>query len=81
MNEVTIEGGNPLIGNVKVSGAKNSAVKIIVAALLSNEDIVLENVPRIDNVLTDLKIIECLGAKVQWLGPNRLVINGSGLDL
>ena len=80
MNEVTIEGGNPLIGNVKVSGAKNSAVKIIVAALLSNEDIVLENVPRIDNVLTDLKIIECLGAKVQWLGPNRLVINGSGLD-
>lgn len=79
MPEIIVEGGSPLKGDITLSGAKNSALKIIAAALFSNEDIELENVPRMQNVLEDLEIIESLGGKVEWLGENRLLINGSGI--
>jgi UDP-N-acetylglucosamine 1-carboxyvinyltransferase len=80
MAEILVEGGNPLVGTVKVSGSKNSALKIIAAALLCNEDVTLENVPRIENVEADLGIIEALGGKVEWLGSNKLLINGAGVN-
>ncbi len=80
MSTVTIEGGKPLQGTVKISGAKNSALKIIAAALFVNEDIILENMPRMGNVVNDLEIIKALGGKVEWIGSNKLLINASGLN-
>lgn len=80
MSTVLIEGGKPLQGTVKISGAKNSALKIIAAALFVNEDVILENVPRMGNVISDLEIITALGGKVEWIGSNKLLINASGLN-
>ena len=80
MPDLVIEGGIPLMGNVKISGAKNSAIKLLYASLLSNENIVLENVPQIEFVETDIEIIKSLGAKVEWVGNDRLLVNASGLS-
>src|SRR3989344_156363 len=78
MSNVLVEGGNPLVGTVRTSGSKNSILKLIPAALLCNEDVVFDNVPRIENLDADLEIVKLLGGKVEWLGTNKLLINGSG---
>ncbi len=65
------------MGSIRVSGSKNSALKIIVASLFANDDVVIDNVPRIENVMADLQIIQHLGAKVEWLSQNKLLINSS----
>lgn len=76
---ITVEGIKPLMGTVKLSGSKNSVLKLIPAAMFCNEDVVLENVPKVAAVLADLEIIRELGGKAEWAGENRLVLNGSGL--
>lgn len=79
MNEIRINGGVPLNGNVKVLGARNSALKLVSAALFSNEDVILQNVPRIGALIEDLKIIQSMGAQVDWVSQNGLRINGSSM--
>ena len=59
-----IKGGNRLSGKVRVSGAKNSALKIMAASIMSNGKTILKNVPIIDDVLTMAEVLELLGAKV-----------------
>jgi UDP-N-acetylglucosamine 1-carboxyvinyltransferase len=76
---IYLEGKNPLRGSVQVSGAKNSAIKLIFASMFSNEDVVLDNVPRIESILIDLEIIKSIGGKAEWIGKNRLLLNGSNL--
>jgi UDP-N-acetylglucosamine 1-carboxyvinyltransferase len=80
MASITVEGNNQLVGEIHISGAKNAALKIIYASLFSNEDVVLENVPRITSVLADLVLIESVGGLVEWVGTNTLRINGSGMN-
>ncbi len=77
---IKVDGGMPIIGDVKLSGAKNSALKLFSAALLCNDDVTIENVPRMINVLVDIEVIKTLGGKAEWTGENRLVINGSTLN-
>src|SRR5918911_4397398 len=74
-----IEGGNRLRGEVQVSGAKNAALKLIVAALLAPGRTVLHNVPRIKDVDTMLAVLDGLGASSEFSG-NTLSIDASGVD-
>ncbi len=67
MSKLLIEGGRSLEGEVKIEGAKNSAVAIIAASILFEGETVLENVPRISDVLILLDIIANLGVEVRWL--------------
>ena len=76
-----VEGGHPLVGVVNVSGAKNSVLKIIPLALFSNEDVILENVPKIETVLADIEVAKSVGANIEWVGNGRLLINGSNVSL
>lgn len=64
MSRYIISGGTPLKGEVTVSGAKNVALKAIVAGLLTSEELVIDNVPLISDLFTMKEIIEGLGAKV-----------------
>lgn len=77
---ITIEGEIPLMGTVELSGAKNSALKLIFAAMFSNEDVVLDNVPRMEPIFVDLEIIRSIGGKAEWIGTNKLLLNGSGIS-
>ena len=68
MDKIIIEGGVPLKGTVRVSGAKNSALPILAATLLTEEKCVIRNVPNLRDVATMIKILRSLGAKVQMEG-------------
>jgi len=68
MSRFVIHGGKPLSGELTASGNKNAALPIIAATLLTDEEVVLENVPRIRDVLSMLTILEHLGAEVDHEG-------------
>ncbi|MEG1495929.1 MAG: UDP-N-acetylglucosamine 1-carboxyvinyltransferase [Clostridiales bacterium] len=74
MSKLIIKGGKPLSGTVKINGAKNSAVAIVAASLLFNGRTVLENIPKISDILILLGILEKMGAKVQWLQDDVVAI-------
>ena len=70
MEEFVIEGGEPLHGEVTPSGNKNAALPLLAACLLTDEPVVLHNVPQIRDVLAMRKLIESLGAQVEELDGN-----------
>ncbi|MES7204581.1 UDP-N-acetylglucosamine 1-carboxyvinyltransferase, partial [Cutibacterium acnes] len=65
-DKLMIAGGRPLRGTVTISGAKNSAVALIPAALLAETTVVLDNLPDISDVAIYAELLEELGAKVQF---------------
>jgi len=75
MAKFIIKGGKKLKGTVRISGNKNAVLPLMAATLLTSEECVLENVPKIGDVMVLGKIMEDLGAKISGLGTNRLVIN------
>ncbi len=66
-------------GTITPAGNKNGALPIIAAALLTDEDVVLSNVPRISDVEAMLTLVEMLGARLDWIGPSEVRINASGV--
>ncbi len=70
MDKFVIRGGNPLVGTIRVSGAKNSALPCMAAALLTEDEVVLENIPQVRDIETERKLLESMGAAVQ-LGYGR----------
>src|SRR2546429_3450 len=78
----TEAGGRRLSGSVKVGGAKNSALKLMAAALLAEGTTVIENVPRIVDCLTMGEVLEHLGAGVQWEGSTLTIdtSNAAGVE-
>ncbi|MFT5756589.1 MAG: UDP-N-acetylglucosamine 1-carboxyvinyltransferase [Alteromonadaceae bacterium] len=80
MDAFKIIGGQPLQGEVTISGAKNAALPILMAALLSETPITFNNVPRLNDIETTIKLLSQLGAKVSWLGDNSVQIDASTID-
>ena len=75
MTKYIVQGGQPLFGEVRISGAKNAAVAIIPAALLVDGVCRIENIPQISDVTALLKILEQLGAKVRFLNRSDVEID------
>jgi UDP-N-acetylglucosamine 1-carboxyvinyltransferase len=72
-----IQGGVPLSGEITVAGNKNAALPILAACLLTDEEVVLSNVPRIRDTETQVAVLERLGVRVDWSGASlRLRANG-----
>ena len=65
-----IRGGRPLRGAVTISGAKNSAVALLPAAILADSEVRLDNLPRLSDVAVYTEILEELGGKVAWNGDS-----------
>ncbi len=70
MDKFVVRGGNPLLGTIKVSGAKNSALPCMAAAILTADEVVLENIPQVRDIETERKLLEAMGAHVE-LGYGR----------
>jgi UDP-N-acetylglucosamine 1-carboxyvinyltransferase len=70
MDKFVIRGGNPLLGTVRVSGAKNAALPAMAAALLTEEPVVLENIPQVRDIETTRRLLAAMGAEVE-LGYGR----------
>jgi UDP-N-acetylglucosamine 1-carboxyvinyltransferase len=70
MDKFVIRGGNPLVGTIRVSGAKNSALACMAAAILTEDEVTLENIPQVRDIETERRLLESMGAQVQ-LGYGR----------
>jgi UDP-N-acetylglucosamine 1-carboxyvinyltransferase len=70
MDKFVIRGGNPLLGTIKISGAKNSALPCMAAAILTEDEVILENIPQVHDIETERKLLESMGAQVE-LGYGR----------
>lgn len=75
-----ITGGKPLQGTVTIDGAKNSALSIMAACLLTREICVLENVPQLKDVYSMIEVIKTLGVDVEWKDSNTLYINSDDFN-
>jgi UDP-N-acetylglucosamine 1-carboxyvinyltransferase len=65
MDKFVIRGGNPLVGTVRVSGAKNSALPCMAAAILTEEAVTLENIPQVRDIETERRLLSSMGAEVE----------------
>jgi len=74
-----IQGGKPLKGSVKLSGAKNASLKMVIAALLFDGKVTLNNVPRIRDLDELLHLFTELGATAEFVDTNTVIIDGAGL--
>jgi UDP-N-acetylglucosamine 1-carboxyvinyltransferase len=70
MDKFVIRGGNPLLGKIRVSGAKNSALPCMAAAILTEDEVVLENIPQVRDIDTERRLLTSMGAEVE-LGYGR----------
>jgi UDP-N-acetylglucosamine 1-carboxyvinyltransferase len=70
MDKFVVRGGNPLLGTIRVSGAKNSALPCMAAAILTEDEVVLENLPQVQDIETERKLLVSMGAEVE-LGYGR----------
>ncbi len=70
MDKFVIRGGNPLLGTIRVSGAKNSALPCMAAAILTEEEVILENIPDVRDIETERRLLASMGAEVE-LGYGR----------
>jgi len=75
-----IIGGQPLHGEVTISGAKNAALPILMSALLSETPVTFSNVPKLNDIETTIKLLSQFGAKCQWVSESSLMIDASSID-
>ncbi len=80
MDQLKIVGGKRLEGEITISGAKNAALPILCAGLLTAGDLELSNVPRLHDVRTMLKLLAKTGLKVTQVDDERVTLNGSAID-
>ncbi len=77
MEQYIIKGGIPLVGEVEIAGAKNAALPILSAAIMSDETVTLENLPDVNDINVLIESIEKIGARVKRVDRHTVKINGS----
>lgn len=77
MEQYIIKGGNPLVGEVEIGGAKNAALAILAAAIMTDETVLIENIPDVNDINVMLEAIAGIGATVQRIDRHSVKINGS----
>jgi UDP-N-acetylglucosamine 1-carboxyvinyltransferase len=80
MEQFVIEGGYPLRGSVAISGNKNAALPILAACLLTDEEVILDNVPDIQDVRTMVQLLSDLGVEVRDSAPNQLTVRAGNVS-
>lgn len=75
MEKIVVESSRPLYGNIEISGAKNAAIPIIFASLITQQTCIIENLPNISDVRLSLEILESLGCKVRMLSKSSVEID------
>jgi len=79
MEQYIIKGGNPLVGEVEIGGAKNAALPILAASIMTDETVTIDNLPDVNDINVLLEAIEGIGADVKRINPHTVKVNGSGI--
>ena len=77
MKKLKIQGGHSLRGEIHISGSKNAALSIIAASIMTEERIVLENIPHLEDVTTMIRLIAGMGVSVTLADDNKLILDSS----
>jgi UDP-N-acetylglucosamine 1-carboxyvinyltransferase len=77
MEKFVIEGGAPLSGTMVPAGNKNGALPILAASVLTEDEVLVRNVPRIRDVEAMIEILVAIGVRVEWRGPNEVALCGA----
>ncbi|MDO4519939.1 MAG: UDP-N-acetylglucosamine 1-carboxyvinyltransferase [Eubacteriales bacterium] len=77
MEQYVIKGGTPLVGEVEIAGAKNAALAILAAAIMTDDTVLIENLPDVRDINVLLEAISEIGAKVDRINKSTVKINGS----
>lgn len=80
MEQFIMKGGNPLVGDVTIGGAKNAALGILAASIMTDEDVVIDNLPDVRDINVMLEAIQEIGATVERLDRHSAKINASGIQ-
>ncbi len=80
MEKYVIKGGNALEGEVTIAGAKNAALGILAAAVLTDDECIIENVPYVEDTKVLLRAIEAIGAKVKYIDTHTVSICGGTIE-
>ena len=79
MEQYIIKGGTPLVGEVEIGGAKNAALPILAAAIMTDETVMIDNLPDVNDINVLLDALSGIGASVQRVDRHTVRINGSGV--
>ncbi len=77
MEQYVIKGGNPLVGEVEIGGAKNAALAILAAAIMTDETVTIDNLPNVRDINVLLDAMSGIGAKIERVDNHTVKINGS----
>ena len=77
MEQYVIKGGNPLVGEVEIGGAKNAALAILTAAIMTDEPVLIDNMPDVSDINVLLEAISVIGATVERIDRHTVRINGA----
>lgn len=80
MEQYVIKGGQPLKGEVTIAGAKNAALGILAAAVMTDQEVIIENVPNVRDTRVLLQAIEGIGAKVRYIDEHTVSICGASIN-
>ena len=80
MEQYIITGGNPLVGEVEIGGAKNAALAILAAAIMTDETVTIDNLPDVNDINVLLEAISGIGAEVDRIDRHTVRINGSNIE-
>ena len=80
MEQYAIKGGNPLVGEVEIGGAKNAALAILAAAAMTEETVVIENVPDLRDTAAMLEAMESIGIRIEKLDRHTVKINAGMIE-
>lgn len=80
MEQYVIKGGTPLVGEVVIGGAKNAALPVLAAAVMTNGKCMIDNMPDVRDINVLLQAMEGIGAKIDRTGKHEVTISGSGID-
>lgn len=80
MEQYAIKGGNPLVGEVEIGGAKNAALPILAAAIMTDETVYVDNIPDVRDTKVLLKAMQSIGVLVKHEGRHRVMINASQIN-
>lgn len=80
MEQYVLKGGNPLVGEVSIAGAKNAALGILAAAIMTDEEVIVENVPNVRDTRVLLQAIQGIGARVKYIDEHTVKICGGTIN-
>ena len=79
MEQYIIKGGHPLVGEVEIGGAKNAALAILAAGIMTDDTVRIDNLPDVNDINVLLSAIEGIGANVHRVDRHTVTINGRGI--